>query len=180
MTRSSSSAELPLLRMGHLLAFVQVLRDLGVPADRYMLTHGLPVSADEPGGYVPVARIWAFLNNVAQDQDSLFGWRCGVAMGDRPLEPSLRDLVKSAPSLYEALLRFTGLVKAEATHLQVSLRGHFLDVLICVSYPGMRDIPGHSISQAYQLGVILGIIRQFLGPDWMPEEIGRASCRERV
>jgi AraC-like DNA-binding protein len=158
--------------MGHLLAFIEVLRRLGVPADRYLLAHGLPVAANETVGFVPVARVWAFLNDVAQDQDPLFGWLCGIAMGDRPLEPSLRELVESAASLYEALLRFTGLVRAEATHLQVSLHGRGPDVLLRVCYPDMREIPGYSVSQAYQLGVILGIIRHFLGPDWMPEEIG--------
>jgi AraC-like DNA-binding protein len=36
----------------------------------------------------------------------------------------------------------------------------------------MRDVPGYQTSQAYQLGVILGLIRHFLGRDWVPDEIG--------
>ena len=42
-------------------------------------------------------------------------------------------------------------------------------------YPGMREVPGYVISQAYQLGFFVDLIRHFLGQQWAPEEIGVES-----
>jgi AraC-like DNA-binding protein len=38
-------------------------------------------------------------------------------------------------------------------------------------YPGMKEVPGYMISQAYQLEFFLSLIRHFLGRHWVPEEI---------
>ncbi len=161
-----------MLRTGHLLAFTHTLCDAGAPVDQYLSRHGLPLHCERQDGYVPIARVWSFLDDIAHREDAMFGWRCGAAAGDRPLSGKLLNTINNAPSLYQALLRFTRLVNAEATHLQVALQGRGPHVLIQASYPGMGDIPGYAVAQSYQLEVILGIIRHFLGADWRPSEVG--------
>jgi AraC-like DNA-binding protein len=36
----------------------------------------------------------------------------------------------------------------------------------------MKGVPGYELSQSYQLGIILDLLRHFLGRSWVPKEIG--------
>jgi AraC-like DNA-binding protein len=35
-----------------------------------------------------------------------------------------------------------------------------------------QEVPGYSVSQAYQLEIFLSLVRHFVGPHWLPDEIG--------
>lgn len=172
MPRHMESSAVPMLRTGHLLALCCALRDTGAPADRYLNKHGLPLHCEQRDGFVPIVRVWSFLHDVARKEDALFGWHCGAVAGDRPISQKVLDILENASTLYQALLKFTRLVNTEATQLQLNLFGRGPDILVCVGYPGMQDIPGHAVAQAYQLEVILDLIRHYLGPHWTPAEIG--------
>jgi len=46
------------------------------------------------------------------------------------------------------------------------------DVLFFTHYSFMKDVPGYTSSQAYQLAVYVDLVRYFVGRHWVPEEIG--------
>jgi AraC-like DNA-binding protein len=157
------------------MAFTGFLRSAGVPVDRHLRRHGLPVLCEEPDAFVPLQRVWSFFDSVARQEDLTLGWRAGASAGDHNLNVGLLRKLESAPTLYQAIQRLVRLVSAEASHLQIGMLGRKNDVLLYTHYAGMRETPGYMVSQAYQLEIFLDLIRHFLGRHWVPHEIGIES-----
>ena len=165
----------PLLRNAHLMAFITFLRQLGAPVDSYLHRHGLPVLSDDPNAFLPLQRVWSFFNTAARYEDSELGWLVGAHVGNHELNAVLLWKLETSSTLLQALSRFTLMVKVEATDIDIGIEDHQDKILLYTRYPGMREEPGYEISQAYQLGIILDLIRYFLGRQWAPDEIGIES-----
>lgn len=165
----------PLLRQAHLMAFESFLRQRGAPVDRYLQDHGLPVMCDDLNAFVPLLRAWSFFDTVARHEDSNIGWLVGAHVGDQNLNAVLLQQLETAPTLLQALRRLVRMANSEATHVDIGVHERRDDILLFTHYPGMLETPGYMISQAYQLGVFLGLIRHFLGRHWIPDEIGVES-----
>lgn len=172
MDKSRKRTGPALLRMGHPMAFITFLRHIGAPADHYMRSQKLPVSCEDPDMFVPLARAWAFFATAARHEDTMLGWLVGAHVGDHNLNQGLLRKLETAPSLFQALQGLVRMANSEASHLQLGIHERQDDVVIYTHYSGKRNDPGYSISQAYQLMLILDLIRQFLGPHWVPGEIG--------
>jgi len=162
----------PLLRMGHPMAFTAFLRHIGAPADRYLRSAKLPALCNEPDMFVPLERAWSFFDAAARYEDPALGWLVGAHAGDHNLNAKLLRKLESAPTLYVALQRLVQLASAEASHIQVGIQERRAYVLFYTRYAGMQALPGYHSSQVYQIGVILGLVRHFLGQYWSPDEIG--------
>ena len=162
----------PVLRIGHLLAFTSWLSTTGEPVERLLRAQKLPVMCDDPDFFVPVPNLWSFFEAAARAVDPDVGWRVGKHMGDRNLNHRLLQKLECAPSLYLALKGLVQHVRDEASDLQLGLYERADDVLIFTHYPGLSDLPGYDQSQAYQLGLFIGLVRHFLGKHWIPDEIG--------
>jgi AraC-like DNA-binding protein len=172
MNNSLKKSGPPLLRLGHPMAFTAYLRHVGSPVDSYLRSQKLPVLCEDPDMFVPLARAWAFFATAAQHEDPILGWLVGAHVGDHNLNAVLLRKLETAPTLYQALQRLVQLTSAEASHLQLGIHERRDDVLLYTHYSGMREVPGYQSSQAYQIGVLLDLIRHFLGQDWVPAEIG--------
>ena len=172
MDNSPKKSGPPLLRLGHPMAFTAFLRHIGAPADRYLRRQKLPVLCDDSDMFVPLARAWSFFASAARHEDPMLGWLVGAHVGDHALNAGFLRKLETAPTLFQALQRLVQLASAEASHIQLGIHERRTDVLFYTRYPGMREVPGYASSQSYQLGVILDLIRHFLGRHWVPEEIG--------
>jgi len=173
--KNSSDSELPLLRLAHPMAFCAYLRSLGVPADHYLRQSGLPVLCDDPDTSVPLKRAWAFFDIACRNVAPELGWLVGAHVGDQHMNAAMLKKIENAPTLLQALRRFLRLYKADATSLQLGIEERRDGILFYTHYSGMSEVPGYHVSQAYQLGVILGLMRHFLGRQWVPQEIGIES-----
>ena len=162
----------PLLRLAHVMGFMAFLRQLGAPVDRYLRQSGLPVMCDDPEAFVPLLRIWSFFDTASRNEDSELGWNVGAQAGDSRLNSGLLRKLETAPTLFQALRRLVLMIRAEATDLEIGIKERQDSILLYALYAGMREEPGHGISQAYQLTVFLYLIRHFLGRQWVPDEIG--------
>jgi AraC-like DNA-binding protein len=165
----------PLLRQAHLMAFVDYLRKRGAPVDRYLYCNGLPLLCNDQNAFVPLLRVWSFFDTAARHEDSELGWLVGAHAGDHNLNAGLLRQLETAPTLLQALRKLVRMASAEATDVDIGIHERLNDVLLYTHYPGMGEIPGYMISQTYQLGVFLGLIRHFLGRHWVPDEIGVES-----
>ena len=167
----------PLLRIAHVLTFTTYLRKHGAPVDTFLHRSGLPVLCDDPNTYAPLSRIWSFFDTAARHEDPELGWRVGAHVGDKGLNTALLRKLESAPTLLQALRRFSRMARTEATGTDIGIEENRNGILFYTRYAGMVQEPGYHISQSYQLGVILDVIRHFLGRHWMPVEIGiESSC----
>jgi AraC-like DNA-binding protein len=173
-TREQKSTP-PLLAMAHPMAFSAYLRRIGSPVERYMRRNGLPVLCEDPKAFVPLQRVWSFFDTAARQEDPMLGWRVGAYIGDQNLNSGLLRKLGTAPTLLLALRGLARMVSAEASDLNIGIHERQADVLLYMCYVGMRGTPGHMISQAYQLEIIVDLIRHFLGRHWIPTEIGIES-----
>jgi len=161
-----------LLRMGHPMAFTAFLRHVGAPVERYLRSQKLPVLCNDPNMFVPLARAWSFFATTARHEDPMLGWLVGTHAGDHNLNAGLLRKLETAPTLFQAFQKLVQMANSEASHIQLGIHKRRTDVLFYTHYSGMREVPGYSTAQAYQIGVILGLIRHFLGQHWVPDEIG--------
>lgn len=165
----------PMLRNAHLMAFESFLRQRGAPVDSYLRRHGLPVLCEDPNAFLPLLKIWSFFEDAARHEDSEIGWLVGEHVGDQQLNANLLRKIETAPTLLQGVRRLIHMASAEATDIDIGIHERQDDILIYMHYPGMREIPGYMISQAYQLGLFLDLIRHFVGRHWVPDEIGIES-----
>ena len=172
MATSLNKPPLPVLRSGHLMAFMAFLRQTGAPVDRLLSREGLPVLCEDPDVFVPLRQAWSFFATAARREDPALGWRTGEYVGDHNLNARLLRKLESAPTLLQALHELQRLSSAEASDVRIGIYERRNDVLFSTSYPGMREVPGYEASQAYQLGMFVDLIRHFLGRHWIPSEIG--------
>ena len=161
-----------MLRMGHPMAFTAFLRHVGAPVERYLRSQKLPVLCNDPNMFVPLARAWSFFATTARHEDPMLGWLVGAHAGDHNLNLGLLRKLEIAPTLIKAMQRLVQMAHSEASHIQLGIHERRTDVLFYTHYSCMREVPGYRTAQAYQLGVMLGLIRHFLGQHWTPNEIG--------
>ena len=164
----------PLIRLAHSLAFTAFLRKVGTPVDRLLARAGLPVYCDDPGAFVPLRRAWAWFGAAAQLEDPALGWHVGRFVGDKQLSAGMLKRLEHAPTLYQALFALVRLCRSEASHLHIGIKEGRDSIYFYTRYP-MKDWPGYTSSQAYQLAVYVDLVRHYLGRSWMPAEIGIES-----
>jgi hypothetical protein len=105
MESSTKKSGVPLLRLGHPMAFTAFLRHIGAPADRYLRSRKMPVFCDDPDMFIPLVRAWAFFDIAAQHEEAMLGWLVGAHIGDHNLNHGLLRKLETAPTLYQALQR---------------------------------------------------------------------------
>jgi AraC-like DNA-binding protein len=137
-----------------------------------MRREGLPALCDDANALVPLARAWSFFDAAARCEDEALGWHVGAYVGDHGLNAALLYQLEGAPTLLQALRRLVRLASTEASHIQLGIQQRPNDVLLYTRYAVMTAHPGYVVSQAYQLGVLVDLIRHFLGRRWMPRELG--------
>lgn len=165
----------PVVRFAHPMAFAAFLRELGAPAARHLQRHGLPLLCDDPSSIVPLTRAWSFFETAARREDPMLGWLVGAYLGDRSLNADLRRRLSTAPTLLRALQDLARLVGSEASEIRLGIRERGDDVLFYNHVPSLRQAAGYSVAQDYRLSVFLDLISHFLGPSWVPTEIGVES-----
>ena len=165
----------PLLRFAHPLAFATYLRVYGARADYYLRKSGLPTLCEDPAAFATLPKIWSFFDSASRSETPELGWLVGAKVGDSKLDNNLLRKLESAPTLLQALRRFQRLYKLEVTDSEIGIKEHLNSIWLYTRYKGKRDEPGYHVSQAYQLGVFVGLIRHFLGSNWVPHEIGIES-----
>ena len=172
MRNATNLSSTPLIRLAHPQAFAAFLQEIGTPTDRLFQRQGLPVYCDDPAAFVPLRRAWALFDAAAQLEDPMLGWHVGRFCGEKSLNAGLLKQVENAPTLYQALKELVGLISSEASHLRLGIQERRDDILFYTHYPEIKEWPGYTSSQAYQLEVYLVVIRHYLGSIWVPDEIG--------
>ena len=154
------------------MAFCGFLHREGISFERHVRHAGLPLLCEDSDKFVPNFRVWSCWDSMAQAEDPLLAWRVGKDVGDRRINHTLLAKMEAAPTLYQALHLLFVMLRSEATDLKMGLHELVDDVLVFMCYPGFRENVGYHEAQAYQISVMLDLIRHFSGREWMPDEIG--------
>jgi len=174
MSLSTRNTPPHLVRISHAWAFRSFLEHHGASGERLFRNHGLPVNCDDPNAFVPLLRVWSMFDAAARQEDAMTGWLVGRFVGDHNLSRKLLRKLENATTLYLALKRLVDYVRSEASHLEMGIVDRHDDILFYSYYlePDLKKAPGYDVSQAYQLPVVVDLVRHFLGRNWMPPEIG--------
>jgi len=167
----------PLIRFAHPMAFQKYLRHVGAPVGQYLRHNKLPTMCEEPDVFVPVIRVWAFFDEASREESGLLGHRVGKFVGDHALNANLLNRLEKAPTLLRGLRELIRAVREEGSEIDIGIVEQREDILLYTHYWGMRDVPGYHVSQAYQVGVFVDLIRFFLGKDWNPNLIGLETAK---
>lgn len=154
------------------MAFMTFLRRAGAPVDRHLRRNRLPALCNDPDTSVPLLSVWSFFDTAARHEDPMVGWLAGAYVGDHSLNAGLLRKLETKPTLFQALQELARVARSEASDIHLGIHERREDVLFYTRYPGLAREPGYMISQAYQLQVILDLVRWFVGRHWAPSEIG--------
>lgn len=154
------------------MSFCTVLHEIGAPVDRYLRRQKLPVLCENPNMYVPLQRAWSFFYDTTQQNEEALGWLVGLDVGNQNLNAGLLEHVKSSPTLFDGLKRFVKLACTEATHIDLGVQASNKNIVLYTRYLDKKDSTGRFTSQVYQIGVMLDLVRFFLGQEWVPTKIG--------
>lgn len=163
---------LAVIRLAHPLAFSGFLNHIGAPVAGYFRRQGLPILCEDPNTYVSLHKAWQLFGDAIVREDRMVGWYVGQYIGDHNFNGGLLKKLENTPTLYRALIKFSEIVSAEASHLQLGIRECLTGIQFYTHYPGMSGETGYHASQAYQLESFIDLIRHYAGRNWAPREIG--------
>ncbi|MFW2373825.1 MAG: helix-turn-helix domain-containing protein [Gammaproteobacteria bacterium] len=169
--RIITSASVPVMRLGHPLAFAGFLRSIGAPVDNAFKKARLSLLCDDPNTYVPIHLVRSFFEDMSHREVENLGWETGHWAQENHVHQDLIKRLTHAPTLGRALNDFSALVSTENSHYRLGLIECGEDVLFWVQDNYDFGTPGHHIGLSYSLMAIIAILRHFAGTSWQPSEI---------
>jgi len=164
-------AKIPLTRCQFVLPFTYVLDTLGVPVESLLEKHNLP--ADMEGrlnSYVPIRNALQFAEAAKRAQGIPdFGYLVARGANFYYLSDSLRTLVVNSPTLFVALKALCANAHLEDTNLTMFLAFHESSVRLHSQLNGVKGMRHLEHSQWLQNVLPIHVVREFAGPDWVPE-----------
>ena len=167
----AQSPELVVTRMAHPLTFRGYLRELGANVDRAFQVAGLPVLCETPDLPAAMPRVQRMFLEMSQRETPELGWHVGHWCREQSLHQELLSHIAEAPTLYSGLEEFIKLVRIENSNIRLGVVERPQDVLFWVEN-SLPEIPGYDVGQSYSLQLMIEVVRDFIGPGWLPGEIG--------
>ena len=161
----------PHVRYATIAQYPEVARDVGLDPAAMLRAHGLrPAPHEQPEQRIPAGAVVALLEDTAarSGREDI-----GLQMAERrtiatlgPLSLALRE-EPDVRGVLELLIRYEHLYN-DATRISLSESGETAVVRVDLQVAG-----DDAARQATELaiGALLGILREFLGPDWQPARI---------
>jgi AraC-like DNA-binding protein len=167
---------IPLHRVAVVRPFTDFLADVGAPFERGFRQAGLPVCAlEDVNNFIPSHRFWTFLVDMAFSQDIPdLGFHVGKEYGANCADPHLTDLLRRSPTLYRGLIKASALINRTVSHCQVGCLQPAHSRYTRLYHRPSCDAHNPAIEQIGWYGILtlIGMVRVFLGPRWLPTEIG--------
>jgi len=162
-----------LARIAHILAFTDVLNEIGSPFVGELKRAGLPTNlVDQPDAYFPVLSALRFFQNMEHKEGiDDFGFQASRQESFDRLSSDFITISQSVPTLYARLQHFSELSPLENTNSRVSFireGDHFRIFSNLVGYPGLD---GLRYSEWIQIMAVVEVIRKSVAPGWYPLEI---------
>lgn len=160
-------------RCALLAPFVEVLNDIGAPAERMLSRFGLPAHPEKkPNDYFPLIPALHFAT-IAQSSQGIadFGFRAVQRMHFGHMSDQLQAAVRHAPTLFAVLEQWCQLIQIEDNFVRYWLERHDDLLRVCNSISGTAGTLHLEHTQWLQNVMMVYVIRQFAGPNWAPATI---------
>jgi AraC-like DNA-binding protein len=162
-----------LARCALLAPFVDILNDIGAPAEQILTKFGLPAHpAEKPNDYFPLRPGLRFATSAQATQGITdFGFRAVQRLCFGHLSHQLQAAVRHAPTLLAALQQSCRYVHLEDTFVRFWLEHHGDHLRVCSRVAGTAGVLHLEHSQWVQNVMMIYIVREFTGPAWTPATI---------
>lgn len=160
-------------RCALLAPFVEVLNDVGAPAERMLSRFGLPAHPEQkPNDYFPLIPALQFAT-IAQSSQGItdLGFRAVQRMHFGHMSDQLQAAVRHAPTLFSVLEQWCQLIQIEDNFVRYWLERHDDLLRVCNSISGTAGTLHLEHTQWLQNVMMVYAIRQFAGPNWAPATI---------
>jgi len=159
---------IPISRASQLYPFIAFLKDIGTPVERHLERHKLPLGLlENPNMFVMTRATYDFVEDMAEREGiDGFGWR----IANPSLTQKLSQKIASAPTLFEAIKGVCLFAKKESTGLNIWIEEHGDTLYFNSRGSRMGALRGADEFAMYRGKIMLSIIRQFIEPDWTPDE----------
>ena len=166
-------ADIPLTRCQFLLPFVGILDDAGASTSALLERSRLPSSLeDKKNLYIPLLPALRFVETAQKTQGIQdFGFLATQRLHYSHLRERTRALIAHSPTLLVALRHACHWASREDTILSMWIEQDDDQVRVCSRLAGTRGLLHLEHAQWLQNILILYIVRQFAGLDWMPTTI---------
>ena len=171
----------PMHRVATVKPFTRFLADVGVSVESGFRQAGLPYCALESvDNYVPSQRFWSFLVNMADSQGiEDLGFRVGRRFGASSPDPHMANLLRSAPTMYQGLLKASELVSKIVTNCRFGFHQPPGCSYSLYYHRPSCDADNPAVEQIgwYGIMTLVDMVRVYTGPQWQPTEIGIMTDR---
>jgi len=164
---------IPLTRCQFLIPFVDILKEIGAPSDRFLEKCRLPTSLEEKADhYVPILSAIRFAELARRSQGIVdFGFQAASQLHFSHLSEKIRILIGHSPTLLVALQHVCKWASIEDTILSMWLEPCGDRMRICSKLLRTEGLPHLEHSQWLQLVFPIYIVRHFAGSHWNPATI---------
>ncbi len=168
---------IPLVRAQHLIHYIGVLRDAGMPVERALERSRLPVLIEQtPDAYVSLPHALDWVWRSSRDFTiSELGFLAGRAASLSTLHPDLQRAVIGAPTGLSRIEALSNHVHRENSAVEIEIRREGIDLRVVHQARGFQTSPFVGLAEWKVIAAIIDIVRSASGPDWCPAEITLAS-----
>ncbi|MTW19590.1 helix-turn-helix transcriptional regulator [Allochromatium palmeri] len=164
---------IPVVRAQHLIHYIGVLRDIGVPVERTLERARLPVFIEQtPEAYVSLscAFDWAWRSSREVGIMEL-GFLAGRAASLNTLHPDVQRALIRAPTGLSRIEVLSNQAHQENSALKIGIRREGVEQRVVCEVQGFQNSPCIGLSEWKAIAGIIDIVRSAAGPDWCPTEI---------
>jgi AraC-like DNA-binding protein len=158
--------------MSSLTPLIDFLREIGAPYERFLEAANIPTNyIDQPDHLVPLLSAYRFFEIAAQKEGEQY---LGLIIADYVRLDNLGgygNKLLQSKTVYDYLMTGIQLLNTQTTGEQFSLQE--VGGSIHFSHTTFRYLPEQQrLTTLFALGAAINTLRQVLGPDWVPDEIG--------
>jgi len=172
-----SDLNIPVVRAQHLIDYIGVLRDLGVPVERELERSRLPVAIEEtPNDYVSLPRALDWLWRSRREVGVMeLGFLAGRAASLGSLHADVQCALIGAPTGLSRIKVLSSQVHRESSAVKIAIRHEGVDRRVVCEVLGFQNSSFVGFVEWKVIAGIIDVVRSAAGPDWCPAEITLVS-----
>lgn len=166
-------SEFAVVRAAHLLLYVDVLRDVGVPVDRLLDQSRLPPGiAEMPDAYVSVDLAMDWVGRSSRDAQPMeLGFLAAGRSALETLSERFRSALLAAPTGFTLLETFLRLALVENSAVHPRLRQEGACIRAICDIDGFARHPDLGFGECLNLQATISAVRSVAGPTWCPRQM---------
>jgi AraC-like DNA-binding protein len=164
---------IPVVRAQHLIHYIGVLRNAGVPVERALECARLPVFIEQtPDDYVSLPRALDFVWRSSREVGVMeLGFLAGRAASLGTLHPGVQRALSGTPTGLSRIESLSDHVHRENSAVKIDIRREGADLRVVCDVLGFQNSPFVGFAEWKVIAGIIDIVRSAAGPDWRPSEI---------